>query len=29
MDLLTDEAALAQMSPAQRELYEARPGWIG
>lgn len=28
MDLLTDEAALAQMSPAQRELYEARPGWI-
>ena len=28
MDLLTDEAALAQMSAAQRELYEARPGWI-
>jgi hypothetical protein len=28
MDLLTDEAALAQMSPAQRELYEARPVWI-
>ena len=28
MDLLTDEAALAQMSPAQRELYEARPAWI-
>jgi hypothetical protein len=28
MDLMTDEAALAQMSPGQRELYEARPGWI-
>ena len=28
MDLLTDEAALAQMSAAQRELYEARPTWI-
>ena len=28
MDLLTDEAALAQMSPGQRELYEARPAWI-
>ena len=28
MDLMTDEAALAQMSPAQRELYEARPAWI-
>ena len=28
MDLMTDEAALAQMSAAQRELYEARPAWI-
>ena len=28
MDLLTDEAALAQMTPAQRELYEARPQWL-
>ena len=28
MDLMTDEATLARMSPAQRELYEARPGWI-
>ena len=28
MDLMTDEAALAQMTPAQRELYEARPQWL-
>jgi hypothetical protein len=28
MDLMTDEAALAQMSAAQRELYEARPAWL-
>ena len=28
MDLMTDEAALAQMTPAQRELYEARPHWL-
>jgi len=28
MDVLTDEAALAQMTPAQRELYEARPAWL-
>ena len=28
MDVMTDEAALAQMTPAQRELYEARPQWL-
>lgn len=28
MDLMTDEAALAQMTVAQRELYEARPQWL-
>lgn len=28
MDLLTDEAALAQMTDAQRELYLRRPQWI-
>lgn len=28
MDLMTDEAMLAQMTPAQRELYEARPQWL-
>jgi hypothetical protein len=28
MDLMTDEAGLAQMTPAQRELYEARPPWL-
>jgi hypothetical protein len=28
MDLMTDEAALAQMTSAQRELYEARPQWL-
>ena len=28
MDLMTDEAAIAQMSPGQRELYEARPQWL-
>ena len=28
MDLRTDEAALAQMTAAQRELYEARPQWL-
>ena len=28
MDALTDEAALAQMTAAQRELYEARPPWL-
>jgi hypothetical protein len=28
MDLMTDEAALAQMTAAQRELYEARPQWL-
>lgn len=27
-DLMMDEAALAQMSEAQRQLYEARPQWI-
>ena len=27
-DLMTDEAALAQMTAAQRELYEARPPWL-
>lgn len=28
MDPLTDEAALEQMSEAQRELFEARPVWL-
>jgi|SRR5687768_1127474 hypothetical protein len=28
MDLMTDETALAQMTPAQRELYQARPQWL-
>lgn len=28
MDVMTDEAALAQMPAAQRELYEARPQWL-
>lgn len=28
MDPLTDEAALEQMSEAQRELFEARPTWL-
>jgi hypothetical protein len=28
MDLMTDAAALAQMSEAQRQLYAARPQWI-
>ena len=28
MDPLTDEAALEQMSEAQRELFEARPLWL-
>lgn len=28
MDLLTDEAALAQMTDAQRELYTRRPQWV-
>ena len=28
MDVMTDEAALAQMTPAQRELYEERPQWL-
>lgn len=28
MDLMTDEAALAQMSEAQQQLYRARPSWI-
>jgi hypothetical protein len=28
VDLTTDEAALAQMTAAQRELYEARPAWL-
>jgi hypothetical protein len=28
MDLMTDEAALAQMTSAQRELYEERPAWL-
>lgn len=27
-DLLTDEAALANMSEAQRQLYAARPQWL-
>ena len=28
MDLMMDEAALAQMSEAQRQLYAARPRWL-
>lgn len=28
MDPLTDEAALEQMSEAQRELFESRPTWL-
>ncbi len=28
MDLMTDEAALAQMSEAQRQLYMQRPQWL-
>jgi len=28
MDLMTDEAAVAQMSEAQRQLYSARPQWL-
>jgi hypothetical protein len=28
MDLMTDEAALAQMSEPQRQLYAARPQWL-
>jgi hypothetical protein len=28
MDLMTDEAGLAQMSEAQRQLYAARPQWL-
>ena len=28
MDLMTGEAALTQMSAAQRELYESRPAWL-
>lgn len=28
MDLMTDEAALAQMSEAQRQLFATRPQWI-
>ncbi len=28
MDLMTDEAALAQMSEAQQQMYRARPSWI-
>ncbi|MCP1727041.1 hypothetical protein J2T60_001006 [Natronospira proteinivora] len=28
MDPMTSEAALEEMSEAQRHLYEARPGWI-
>ncbi|MBB6092751.1 lipopolysaccharide export LptBFGC system permease protein LptF [Povalibacter uvarum] len=27
-DLMTDEAALSQMSEAQRQLYESRPQWV-
>ena len=27
-DLMTDEAALAQMTAAQRELYQTRPPWL-
>lgn len=28
MDVLTDEAAVAELSDAQRALYAARPGWL-
>jgi hypothetical protein len=28
MDLMTDEAGLAQLSDAQRQLYVARPQWL-
>jgi hypothetical protein len=28
VDLMTDEAGLAQMSEAQRQLYAARPQWL-
>jgi hypothetical protein len=28
MDLLTDEAGMAKMSEAQRQLYAARPQWL-
>ena len=28
MDLMTDEASMAQMSEAQRQLYAARPQWL-
>ena len=28
MDLMTDEAGLAEMSEAQRQLYAARPQWV-
>ena len=28
MDLMTDEAALARMPQAQREIYESRPTWL-
>jgi hypothetical protein len=28
MDLMTDEAALAEFSDAQRQLYAARPQWL-
>jgi hypothetical protein len=28
MDLMMDQAALAEMSPAQQQLYAARPQWV-
>src|SRR5690606_42050590 len=28
MDLMLDPAALAEMSPAQQQLYAARPQWV-
>jgi hypothetical protein len=28
MDLMTDEAGLAELSAAQRQLYSARPSWL-
>lgn len=28
MDLMTDEAALSQMSEAQQQLYRSRPSWL-
>jgi hypothetical protein len=28
MDLMTDEASLAELSEAQRQLYAARPQWL-